>query len=45
MMSASQTFVQWLIALVYMNCVDSHRRVDEGITVGNCIMNRLLFAD
>jgi len=29
-------------ALVYMNLIDSHRRVDEGVTVGNCRMNRLL---
>jgi len=28
-----------------MNWIDSHRRVDEGVTVGNCRMNRLLFAD
>ena len=24
---------------------DSHRRVDKGVTVGNCKMNRLLFVD
>ena len=28
-----------------MNWIDSHRRVDEGVTFGNCRMNRLLFAD
>jgi len=28
-----------------MNLIDSHRRVDEGATVANCRMNRLLFAD
>jgi len=28
-----------------MNLVDSHRRIDEGVTVGNCRMNRLLSAD
>jgi len=28
-----------------MNLIDSHRRVDEGVTVGNCRMNRLLFVD
>jgi len=27
--------------LVYMNLIHSHRRVDEGVTVGNCRMNRL----
>jgi len=29
-------------ALVYMNWLDSHPRVHEGITVGNCTRNRLL---
>jgi len=24
-----------------MNCVDTHRRVDKGVTVGNCRINRL----
>ena len=28
-----------------MNLLDGHRRVDKGATVGNCRMNRLLFAD
>jgi len=28
-----------------MNWIDSHRRVDEVVTVGSCRMNRLLFAD
>jgi len=28
--------------LVYMNWIDSHRRVDKAVTVGNCSMNRLL---
>jgi len=28
-----------------MNWIDSHRRVDEGVTVGNCRVNRFLFAD
>jgi len=28
-----------------MNWIDSHRRVDEGVTVGNCRENRFLFAD
>jgi len=28
-----------------MNWIDSHRRVDKGVTVGNCRMNRLIFAD
>jgi len=32
-------------ALVYMKWIDSHRCVDEGVTVGNCRMNRLFFAD
>jgi len=27
-----------------MNWIDSHKRIDEGVTVGNCKMNRLLFA-
>ena len=25
--------------------IDSHRNIDEGVTVGNCRMNHLLFAD
>jgi len=32
-------------ALVCMNRIDIHRCVDEGVTVGKCRMNRLLFAD
>jgi len=28
-----------------MKWIDSHRRVDKGVTVGNCKMNHLLFAD
>jgi len=28
-----------------MNWVDSHRRVDRGVTVGKCRMNRFLFAE
>jgi len=28
-----------------MNLIDSHRRVDEGVTVENYRMNRLRFAD
>ena len=31
--------------LVYMNWIDSHSRIDEGVTVGSCMNNRLLFAD
>ena len=31
-------------ALVYMYLIDSQRRVDEGVTVGNCRMNRLFQA-
>ena len=27
-----------------MNWIDSHSRVDEGLTVGSCRINRLLFA-
>jgi len=27
------------------DCIDSRRRADEGVTVGNYRMNRLLFAD
>jgi len=30
---------------VYMNWIDSHSRVDEGVTVGSYRINRLLFAD
>ena len=32
-------------ALVYINLINSHGRVDEGVNIGNCRMNRLLFAD
>ena len=32
-------------ALVCMNRIDINRRVDECVTVGNCRMCRLLFAD
>ena len=28
-----------------LNWIDSHRRVDKGVTVGNCRVNRFLFAD
>jgi len=28
-----------------MNWIDSHRRVDEDAIVGDCRINRLLFAD
>jgi len=28
-----------------MNLKDSHRRADEVVAVGDCRMNRLLFAD
>ena len=28
-----------------MNWIDSHSRVDEGVTVGSCRINRLLFVD
>ena len=31
-------------ALVYMNWIDSHRRVDKDVTAGNCMMNRLFCA-
>ena len=31
--------------LVYTNWIDTHSRVDEGVTVGSCWINRLLFAD
>jgi len=30
---------------VYNNLIDSHRRVDEIVSVGDCRINRLLFAD
>jgi len=32
-------------SLVYMNWIESHSRIDEGVTVGSCSKNRLLFAD
>jgi len=28
-----------------MNWIDSHSRFDEGVTVGSCKINRLLFVD
>jgi len=28
-----------------MNWIDSRKRIDKGVTGGNCKMNRLLFAD
>jgi len=31
--------------LVYISWIDSHRRVDEGLTVGSCRIKSLLFAD
>ena len=31
--------------LVYMNWIDSHSRVHEGVTLGSCRINRWLFAD
>jgi len=31
-------------ALIYMNWIDSHRRVDKGVTIGNYRMNHLRFA-
>jgi len=30
---------------VYMNWIDSHSQVDEGVTVGSYRINHLLFAD
>jgi len=32
-------------SLYYMNWIESHSRVNEGVTVGSCRINRLLFAD
>jgi len=32
-------------ALVYMNWIDSHRRVDEGVTVEKCRVNSLRFTE
>ena len=32
-------------AFVDMNWIESHRRVDQGVAIGDCRMNRLLFAD
>jgi len=34
-----------LLFAVYMNWTDTHSRVDEGVGVGSCRINRLLFAD
>jgi len=31
--------------MVYMNWVDNHSRVDDGVTLGSCKINRLLVAD
>jgi len=31
--------------IVYLNWIDSHSRVDEGVTFGSCRINRLLFTD
>ena len=33
------------IVLAYMNWIDKHSQVDEGITIGASRVNRLLFAD
>ena len=33
-----------LHSLHYMNWIDSHSRVDEGVTVGSCMINLLLLA-
>jgi len=30
--------------VVHTNGIDSHSRVDEGVTAGSCRINRLLFA-
>ena len=32
-------------ALICINWIDNHKRVDKGVTIGNCRMNRLLFAE
>ena len=34
-----------LLFIVYMNWIDKHSQVDEGITIGTSRVNRLLFAD
>ena len=34
-----------LLFIVYMNWIDMHSRVDEGVTIGDCNISRLLFAD
>jgi len=34
-----------LLFLAYINWIDSQSRVDEGVSVGSCRINRLLFAD
>jgi len=34
-----------LVVIVCINSLDSNSRVDEGVTVGNCRINYLYFAD
>jgi len=34
-----------LFFTVYMNCTDSHSRINKGVVVGSCLINRMLFAD
>jgi len=34
-----------LLFAVYINLIDTHSRVDEGVAVGSCRINRLLLAD
>jgi len=31
--------------IIYMNWIDSHSRVDKGVTVGSCRIDCLLFVD
>jgi len=34
-----------LVLIVYVHWTNSYSRVDEGVTVGSCKINRLIFAD
>jgi len=43
--ATTEAFLSPLLFIVYMNWTDSRSRVDEGVTVGGCWSNGLLFAD
>jgi len=34
-----------LLFVVHMNWIDSHSRVDKGVTIGSCKISRFLFAN